>query len=162
MIILPFWGHLPFEARNRLNSCIRNQLPSCSLSIALQSKTHLSSLFKLKESTPKYLSLDLIYKFLYSRCNVTYYGETERHLFVRASEHLGITSLTQKWVNNPQKSVIMDHILLKGHNATYDNFSILIPEHSQFKLHLKESLWIKRDKPELNRNIYTHSLELFS
>ena len=56
----------------------------------------------------------------------------------------------------------MDHILLEGHNATYDNFSILIPEKYQFKLHLKESLLIKRDKLELNRNIYTHPSELFA
>ena len=37
-IILPFLGHLSFETRNRLNSCIRNQVPSCSLRIAFQSK----------------------------------------------------------------------------------------------------------------------------
>ena len=85
-----------------------------------------------------------------------------RHLFVRASEHLGITSLTQRQVKNPKRSAIMDHILLEGHNATYDDFSILIPENNQFKLHLKESLLIKREKPELNRNIYTHPLELFT
>ena len=28
LIILPFLGHLSFETRNRLNSCIRNKLPS--------------------------------------------------------------------------------------------------------------------------------------
>ena len=51
-----------------------------------------------------------------------------RHLFVQASEHLGITPTTQKWVKNPQKSTIMDQILLESHNATYNDFSILIPE----------------------------------
>ena len=162
LIIHPFLGHLSFETRNRLNSCIRNQLPSCSLKIAFQSKTRSSSLFKFKESITKYLRSHLIYKFSGSCCNATYYGETERHLFVRASEHLGITPLTQKRVKNPKKSAIMDHILLEGHNAIYDDFSILIPENNQFKLHLKESLLIKRDKPELNRNIYTHPLELFT
>ena len=55
----------------------------------------------------------------------------------------------------------MDHILLEGHNAAYNDCSILIPENNQFKLHLKESLLIKRDKPELNRNIRNHPLELF-
>ena len=130
LIILPFLGHLSFETRNRLNSCIRNQLPSCSLRIVFQSKTRLSSLFKFKESIPKYLRSHLIYKFLCSCCNATYYGETERHLFVRASEHLGIAQLTQKRVKNAKKSVIMDHILLEGHNATNDNFSILIPENN--------------------------------
>ena len=150
-------GHLSFETRNRLNSCIRNQLPSCSLRIAFQSKTRLSSLFKFKESVPKYLRSHLLYKFSCICCNATYSGETERHLFVRASEHLGITPLTQKRVKNPKKSAIIDHILLEDHNATYNDFSILIPENNQFKLHLKESLLIKIDKPELNRTIYTHN-----
>ena len=74
MIILPFSGHLSSETRNRLNNCIRNQLPSCSLRIAFQSKTRLSSLFKFKESIPKYLRSHLIYKFSCSCCNATYYG----------------------------------------------------------------------------------------
>ena len=60
MIILPFLGHLSFETRNRLYSCIRKKLPSCSLRTAFQSKkTHLSNLFKFKESIPKYLCLHL-------------------------------------------------------------------------------------------------------
>ena len=45
--------------------------------------------------------------------------------------------------------------------STYDDFSILTTESNEFKLHLKESLLIKRDKPELNKNCYTHPLELF-
>ena len=56
----------------------------------------------------------------------------------------------------------MDYNLLEGHSATNDYFPILISENSQFKLHLKEPLLIKRDKPELNRNIYIHPLELFA
>ena len=55
----------------------------------------------------------------------------------------------------------MDHVLL-GHNGTCNDFSISIPENSEFKLQLKESLLIKRDKPVANRNIYTHPLELFA
>ena len=160
LIILPFLGHLTFESRNRLYSCIRNQLPSCSLRIAFQSRTCLSKLFKFKESIPKYLCLHLIYKFSCSCCNASYYGETERQLFVRASEHLGITPLTKKQIKNSQKSTIMDHILLESHNDTYNDFLIFIPEKSQFKLHLKELLLIKRDILELYRNIYTHRLKL--
>ena len=125
-------------------------------------KTRLSSLVKFKESIPKYLRSHLIYKFLCSCCNAIYYGDTERHLFAQASEHLGITPLTQKRVKNPKTSAIMDHILLEGHNATYEDISILIPENNKFKLHLKESLLIKRDKPGPNINIYTHPLELFA
>ena len=61
-------------------------------------------------------------------------------------EHLEITLLTQKQVKSPKKSVIKDHILLEDHNATLNDFSILIPENNQFKLHLNVALLIKRDE----------------
>ena len=56
--------------------------------------------------------------------NATYYGQTQRHFLVRASEHLGITPLTGKFVQTPKKSAIFDHMLLDGHKASSDNFSI--------------------------------------
>ena len=94
-----------------------------------------------------------------SCCNATYYGQTQRHFFVRASEHLGITPLTGKFVKTPKKSAIFDHMLLDGHKASFNNFSILLKESNPFKLQLKESL--SRDKPILNKNIYSFPLELF-
>ena len=101
-----------------------------------------------------------MYKFTCCCCNTTYYGESERYFFVRASEHLGMTPLTGKWVKNPKKSAIFDHILLKSHDASFEDFMILLKENNKFKLHLKESLLMKCDKPELNRNIYSYALEL--
>ena len=132
LIIGPFWGRLSFETRNRLNSCIRNQLPFCLLTIVLQSKTRLPSWFKSKDSIPKYLHSYLLFKCLCNCCNTTYYVEPERHLFVQALEHLAITLLTQKRIKNSKKFAIMDYFM------------------------------IKRDKLELNRNIYTHQLKLFA
>ena len=85
--------------------------------MAFQSKTRLSSLFCFKDIIPKEISSHLVYKFTCSCCNATYYGESERHFFVRASEHLGMTPLTGKRVKNPKKSAIFDHTLLKGHHA---------------------------------------------
>ena len=64
-----------------------------------------------------------------------------------------MTALTRKPVKNPKRSAIFDHILLKGHDASFEDFTILFKENNKFKLHLNESLLIKRDKPELNRNI---------
>ena len=101
-----------------------------------------------------------MYKFNCSCCNATYYGESERRFFVRASEHLGMTHLTGNRVKNPKKSAIFDHVL-KGYDASFEDFTILLKEKNKFKLHLKESLLIKRDKPELNRNIYSYPLEDF-
>ena len=72
-----------------------------------------------------------------------------------------MTPLTGKPLKNPKKLVIFDLILLKGHDASFEDFMILLKENNKFKLYLKESLLIKRDKPELNRNIYSYPLELF-
>ena len=111
LIVLPFLGCSSLETRNRLNSCIINQLPFCSLIIAFKSKTRLSSLFKLRASILKYFCSHLIYKLSCSCCNAAHYGESNRDLFVRVSEHLGIISLTQKRAKNPKKSAFMELIL---------------------------------------------------
>ena len=47
-----------------------------------------------------------------SCCNATYYGQIQRFFFVKASEHLGITPLADKFVKTPKKSAIFHHMLL--------------------------------------------------
>ena len=89
----------------------------------------------------------VLLEFMCSCCNATYYGQTQRHFFVRASEHLGITPLTSKFVKRPKKSAIFDHMLLDGNKASFEYFSILLKENNAFKLRLKQSLLISRDKP---------------
>ena len=96
-----------------------------------------------------------------SCCNATYYGQNQRHVFARASEHLDITPLVGKCVKTLKKSAIFDHMLLDGRKASFDNFSILLKESNPFQLQLKESLLISREKPILNKNIYSFPLELF-
>ena len=94
-----------------------------------------------------------------SCCNGTYYGDSERRFFDRATEHLGMTFLTGKQVMNPKKLPMIDNILLIGHYANFESFSILLKERNEFKSRLKESISIKHGKPKLNRNIYSYSLE---
>ena len=62
LIVLPIFGSLSFETRNRLNSCIKNQLRFCSLRIAFQPKTHLSRLH-LKTVFPTILTHILFINF---------------------------------------------------------------------------------------------------
>ena len=121
-----FLGVQSFLGRKQLQSCIRNNIPYCSLRIAFQSKTRLSSVFCFKDIIPKEICSHLVYKVMCSCCNTTYYGQSERHFFLRASEHLGMTPLTDKWVKNPKKLAIFDHILLNGHGASFEDFTILL------------------------------------
>ena len=110
---------------------------------------------------PKEISSHLVYKFKCNCCYATYYGQSEIHFFLRASEHLGMTPLTGKRVKKPKNSAISDHILLNGHDVSFEDFTILLTENNRFKLHLKETILIKCDKPELNKSIYNYPLELF-
>ena len=99
------------------------------------------------------VSSHIVYKFICSCCNAIYYGQTQRHFFVRASEHLGITPLTGKFVKTLKKPAISNHMLLDGHKVSSDNFSFFLKESNPFKLQLKESSLISLDKPILNKNI---------
>ena len=72
-----------------------------------------------------------------SCCNATYYGQTQRQFFARASEHLGSTPLTGKSVKTLKKSAIFDHMLLDGHKASFNKFSIPLKESNPFKLQLR-------------------------
>ena len=76
--------------------------------------------------------------------STTFYRESERIFFVRASACLDKTHLAGKKVENP-KSVVIGYILLKSYEASFEQFTILLKESNKFNLHLKESLLIKRD-----------------
>ena len=160
-LVLPFVGPLSFEIRSCLQKCIKNYIPYCSLKVAYQSRSRISNLFNFKDVVSTKLNSNIVCKFMCSCCNATYYGQTQRHFFVRASEHLGIMPLTGKFVKTPKKSAIFDHMLLDSQKARFDNFSILLKESKPFKLQLKESFLISRDKPILNKNIYTFPFKLF-
>ena len=58
----------------------------------------LHTLFKFRDSLDKKIRSDLIYIYKCSNCNVTYYGKTYRHFFIRAAEQMGISNLTEKRV----------------------------------------------------------------
>ena len=88
-----------------------------------------------------------------------YYGQIEKHLFV-SFEHLVLILLTLKRIKNQKKSEINDYILLKVHDAYYDNFILLLNESIVLKLQLKESLVITEDQSELSRNDCSYISEL--
>ena len=110
---------------------------------------------------PFNLRSNVVYKFSCGRCNATYYGETCRHLNVRVGEHLGISPLTGKKSKARKTTAVKDHMLFCDHIVSLDDFKILTSSNSEFHLKIKESLFISRDKPELNRNEKSLPLCLF-
>ena len=79
--------------------------------------------------------------------------------YIRAAEH--ISNLTVKRLKCVKQSVISAHLLQCNCAINFDDFTILATDCSKFKLLLRESLLIKREKPILNRTIKSFPLENF-
>ena len=109
LLALPFLDRLSFEIRLLLQKCFKDYIPCCSLKVVCHSKSKTSNLFNFKDVVNTKASSHIVYKFMCSCYNVTYYGQTERHFFARAYELLGITPLTGKFVKTPKKSAVFDH-----------------------------------------------------
>ena len=140
LIILPFLGTMPSNLKRKLQT----------------------SLFRFKDVTPKELRSHLVYKFSCSSYNATCYGKTERHLNGRSGEHIGLSPLPGNRVTC-KPSATSDHLLLHEHNkSSFNNFSILCCENNTFNLSLRESILIKRDSSELNKNVSSMPLLLFN
>ena len=103
LVVLPFLGTFYLSLRKCLYKSISNSSPKYNIKVIFQSKNWMSSLLKFKDSIPLYLHSHHIYNFQCSNCNITYYGETERHLKVRASEYISMSLLTRKRVNKNKK-----------------------------------------------------------
>ena len=159
--VLPYLGKLSFDLRTRFRRTIERDLPYCKLKIIFRSKCRLNTLFQFKDPLEKKIRSGIIYRYTCSNCKVTYYGKTFRHFYTRAAEHMGISNLTGKRLKNVKQSAISDHLLQCNCAINFDDFSILATDCNKFKLLLRESLLIKRDKPILNRTIKSFPLELF-
>ena len=114
------------------------------------------------QSSPKHLISGVVYKFTCSSCNATYTGKSLRHLKVRVSEQLSVSNLTGKRVVSHQKSAIYDCILEQDHPASFDDFSTLTSDATNYMLEIKESLLIKKYQSPLIKNIASAPLYLFN
>ena len=164
LIILPFLGKLSLEIRKRLGKIVSSRIPACQLKVIFQSPKRLRHLFTVKDRIPINLCSYILYRYKCQDCNVLYYGKTDRHFHVRACEHLGISHLTGAAYKTPQITAVSQHVTSSKHNADLLDFEIIGKERSRssFKLLLKESLLIARDRPTLNKSIKSFPLELFN
>ena len=159
--VLPYLGKLSLDSRTRPKQTIEIDLPYCKLNIIFRSNCRLSTLFRFKDPLKKKIRSGITYRYTCSNCKVNYYGKTFCHFNTRAAEHMGISNLTGKRLKNVKQSAISDHLLQCNCALNFDDFSILATDCNKFKLLLRESLLIKRDKPILNRTVKLFPLELF-
>ena len=161
LVVLPYLGIFDLILRKRLYKSVSKSLPQCNVKVIFQSKNRLSNFFTFKVSISLHLRSNLVYKYQCSNCNITYYGESERHLEVKGAEHIRTSPLTGKRVNNNKKSSVKDHCLLSGHVCSFEDFSVLNYESHKFKRLIKESLLVTKGKPLLNKQVKLLKLDFF-
>jgi len=159
--VLPFLGDLSLQTKTRLQKVFRKTLGCCKVQFVFKSQRNLSNVFRFKDRLPYDLISCVVYNFKCGRCNSSYYGETDRHLKVRSGEHIDISPLTFKKVKPKVESSVRDHLMFCDHSPSFDDFTILAHGSNKFLLEIKESLLIKLNKPELNKNISSAPLYLF-
>ena len=80
---------------------------------------------------------------------------------VRVSEHQGVSPRTGKHLKGTLATSLREHILDCNLVVSWDDFKVLGRESNHWLLEIKESLFVKRDRHSLNKNIYSHELFLF-
>ena len=100
----------------------------------------LASLFSTKDKVPYGLKSYLIYKFLCAASNVSYEGETYRHISARTHEHFGTV----------KSSIIYLHLLKNPQFKSICNENCLSPLYlakTKYTLKLEKGMYIKWVKP---------------
>ena len=122
------------------------------MKVIFRSNCRLNTLFQFKNSLDKKNCSGIIYRYTCSKCKVTYYRKTFCHFYARAAEHMGISNLTGKCLQNVKQSATSDYLMHFNCAIIFDNFTILATDCYKFKLILRESLLIKCDKPILKQD----------
>ena len=71
------------------------------------------------------------------------------NFYIRAANHMGISHLTNKRVENVKRSAISDHLLACDYAINSDDFTILSKDSSKHNLLIKEGHLIARGNPVL-------------
>ena len=149
------------DIKEGLARSLHKCLPFCKVKIVFKTCSHLKNYFSFKDVVPEPLRSCQIYNFTCGSCNASYIGKTFRHMKVKVSEHQGVSPRTGKHLKGTLPTSVRDHMLDCNHVVTWDDFKVLGREYNHWLLEIKESLFIKRDRPSLNKNIYSQELFLF-
>ena len=103
----------------------------------------LSSFLSLKDKVSDDLISHVVYKFTCAGCNASYIGNTTRYFTTRIKEHL----------NSDKNSHVFKHLQSSSsckEKCSNKCFKIIDRAPTNYSLRVKESIWIKSLKPQLN------------
>ena len=151
-----------FQIRlTRLTTTMKKHMKFCKLRVIFQTKIRLRNYFRFKDFFPKTLQSSLICKSSSESCTAFYIGKTYRHFKIKVLEHQSIFPKIGKPVKGTLSTPVRDYMLVGDHKVVHKDFKFLGKESNRYLLKLKKSLFIKRDKPSLNKNLFSQELLLF-
>ena len=161
VVVLPYLGSVSNKIKHGLKSLAKKYLTCSNIVVIFKSRSRLSSVLNFKDKLPAYLLSGVVYKFTCSSCNATYVGKTKRHVRHRFAEHAGRSPLSGKLVKGQQSTTVRDHMLVCDTLVCDDNFEIVCRDSNNMDLKIKESLFIKKERPTLNVQGNSVPLRLF-
>ena len=160
-LVLPFMGKMSALVKSVLASSLHKRLLFCKVKIVFKTSNRLKNYFSFEDVVREPLRSCQIYNFTCGSCNASYIGKTFRHMKVGISEHQGVSPRTGKHLKGTLSTSVRDHMFDCNYVVAWDVFKVLWRESNHWLLEIKESLYIKRDRHSLNKNIYSQELFLF-
>ena len=146
---IPYVGKISRDYKNKISSLVKEHLQEDIFSYFSSCKV--SSYFSLKSKVPFALKARIVYKFTcLSDSDISYIGETKRHLAIRAKEHLN-----PKGSHNSEiKKHIFDCDSCKKSNLSVNKFKILKQCKDEYATRVNEAILIKKCLPKLNKQMF--------
>ena len=138
---LPHVGRFSKIAQTKLRQLLKHY---CKADFKLR------NMFSVKDSVMQGLRSRVVYKFSCAGCNASYIGETTRHLYTRAREHLLSDRSSHAYR------------YLQSSRACHDSYNSECFTICRLKIpiKIKEALQIKRENPILNEQLRHLDLSL--
>ena len=138
-IVLPYTNHKGEEFASRLSKLV-NENFEVDFKVAYKTPNEIGKLFPFKDNIKKVnMQSHVIYKIECKVCKQFYIGKCKRILQHRISEH-----------NDGEESAIKSHKKATKHKINAKDIKILDRADSDYKLKLKEAMYINKLKPQLN------------
>ena len=148
-VSLPYFGQQSEKFKFEINKLLNKYLDNHHIKLIFSNKHTIGSFFPYKDRLPISMRSSIVYQYSCESCSHLYIGSSTRNLYMRMSEHQGKSFRTGNLVQKTNSS-IFDHKFSCDTQINSDNFKILDYSSSEFRLRILESLYIHKERPQLN------------
>ena len=147
---LPYLGPYSEKISKDLNVLFRKVFPSIKPHFIFVNNFKILNFFRYKDPIPRCMRNSVVYKYCCPQCGSAYVGMTSRNFYIRVSEHQGRSVRTGRHLANPPHSAVRLHWESCGSSYSIEHFSVIDSASNQLDLKILESLYIYKQKPNLN------------